>query len=117
MKESIGGAVNGTAPTLEIDVTVLPIPGDFDEDGDVDGFDLVDWEQHYGIDDGADADNDGDSDGADFLIWQRNYTGPGTLAATTVVPEPTSILLIATMLAFPMQSRLLRGMSQLRKYK
>jgi hypothetical protein len=84
------------APRLEIDYTILPestIPGDFDDDGDVDADDLADWQTSYGIDGAADADDDGDSDGRDFLIWQRNYTGPGSIAAFSV-PEPTSLLVV-----------------------
>ncbi|MEM8947446.1 MAG: serine hydrolase domain-containing protein [Planctomycetota bacterium] len=42
-------------------------PGDFDEDGDVDGIDLTHeiagWHQRYG----------GNLSGKDFLIWQRHY--------------------------------------------
>ncbi len=62
-------------------------PGDFDGDGDVDGNDLSQWEDDYGMNGDSDADGDGDSDGEDFLAWQRNY-GIGTLSATTAVPEP-----------------------------
>ena len=105
LKESGGGAVNGIPPTLEIDVT---ISGDFDEDGDVDSFDLAEWQLRYGVDSGADADSDNDSDGEDFLIWQKNYTGSGALVATLVVPEPASIFLITTILVSPIRPRLLR---------
>ncbi len=71
--------------------------GDFDDDGDVDGGDLGLWQNNYGVDAGslADADYDGDSDGADFLAWQRNFTGPGTLASATAVPESGSLLLLS----------------------
>jgi glucose/arabinose dehydrogenase len=74
-----------------------PIAGDFDEDGDVDGDDLVIWQQAYGSDDLGDADDDGDSDGRDLLIWQRNMT-PEAILALSDVPEPTSgiLLLLAT---------------------
>src|SRR5262249_27045860 len=51
-------------------------PGDFDEDGDVDHDDLVQWRGDFGANGDSDADEDGDSDGADFLIWQRQIGSP-----------------------------------------
>ncbi len=54
---------------------VVAAPADFDNDGDVDGNDLAQWEDNFGADANADADSDGDTDGADFLAWQRQFTG------------------------------------------
>jgi hypothetical protein len=80
------------------------LPGDFDEDGDVDQGDLAAWQQFFGTPTGAqhyqgDANGDGRVDGADLLVWQQQF---GT-AATTAVPEPTSqmiaFLLSAAILA------------------
>ncbi|TWU20789.1 PEP-CTERM sorting domain-containing protein [Bythopirellula polymerisocia] len=71
------------------------VPGDFDDDGDVDGNDLSKWMTDYSVNGGSDGDLDGDSDGRDFLIWQRNYTGPLLTAANSSVPEPTSLALLA----------------------
>ncbi len=71
---------------LTIDGAV--IPGDFDGDGDVDGFDLthptLGWESRYSI----------DLSGEDFLVWQEAF-GAGTLAAVQTVPEPQSAVLLA----------------------
>lgn len=80
-----------SAPTLEIDYTVLPdiTPGDFDGDHDVDADDLGDWQAAYGVSLGGDADGDGDTDGADFLAWQRNFTGPN-MPLVHAVPEPAT---------------------------
>ena len=66
-----------------------PLPGDFDEDGDVDAFDFADWKANYPTASGAtlamgDADNDGDVDGFDFADWQANYPYP-----PQPQPEPT----------------------------
>jgi len=74
---------------------LFPIPGDFDQDGDVDDADLGLWQQVYGNLENsvADADGDGDTDGRDFLIWQRNYTGPLSTGLASELPEPTSALL------------------------
>ncbi len=53
---------------------------DFDNDGDVDGNDLAQWEGDFGLNGDSDADGDADSDGADFLAWQRQFTGDLGLA-------------------------------------
>jgi len=64
----------------------VPIPGDFDGDGDVDLSDFTQFQLCFGgstnppaatcppgVD--ADLDGDGDVDLADFLIFQQNFTG------------------------------------------
>ncbi len=71
------------------------LPGDFDEDGDVDQGDLAAWQQFVGTLTGAqhyqgDANGDGRVDGADLLVWQQQF---GT-AATTAVPEPGSAVIV-----------------------
>jgi hypothetical protein len=76
------------------------LEADFEEDGDVDGNDLVRWQDYYGdFPVGhvrGDADGDGDADGRDFLIWQRQYTGKLFLTAENVaVPEPGSWVLLS----------------------
>lgn len=70
-----------------------PIPGDFDDDGNVDGDDLTLWKAAYGQTAVGDADSDGDSDGADFLVWQRNFAPAAPVAA---IPEPASLALLLT---------------------
>jgi hypothetical protein len=77
-------------------------PADFDNDGDVDGDDLDDWEAGYGTVGTAtkangDADGDMDVDGADFLVWQEQL-GPAGGVAT--IPEPAAgvLLLLAVAL-------------------
>ncbi len=81
-------------------ITPTPVfnPADFNEDGDVDSADLLIWQSAYGVNPNGDTDNDGDSDGRDFLFWQRAYTGPGPLTAAVAVPEPSTILLLASVL-------------------
>lgn len=88
------------------------VPGDFDDDSDVDGADLTFWKAGYGTTGSADpedgdADADNDADGADFLVWQRNLgIAPPAVPATSTaasVPEPGAAALsaaaIVTMLA------------------
>jgi hypothetical protein len=73
-------------------------PGDFDQDGDVDGADFVSWQTNFPKESGAtlaqgDADGDGDVDGADFVVWQTNFPfTPGQGASP--VPEPATWLLL-----------------------
>jgi GH25 family lysozyme M1 (1,4-beta-N-acetylmuramidase) len=80
--------------------SLLPDPGDFDYDGDVDNDDLTAWEAGYGTSSGAsmdsgDADGDGDVDGADYLAFQSHFTGSLPLAAAAAaVPEPVSTGLV-----------------------
>ncbi len=55
--------------------------GDFDGDSDVDGDDFLAWQRNPGLGDLAD--------------WQADYGTSTVLAATTSVPEPSSLLLLA----------------------
>jgi hypothetical protein len=70
---------------------------DFDEDGDVDGDDLAQWEGDFGVNGLSDADDDGDSDGDDFLAWQRQLgSGLPATGASATVPEPAPLALFAS---------------------
>lgn len=74
--------------------TTSPIPGDFDDDGDVDEDDLTQWKGDFGINGDSDANGDGVSDGSDFLAWQRNYGfGVPSSPASAAVPEPAAWML------------------------
>ncbi len=69
----------------------------------VDGVDLGFWEAGYAAVSAGEAllvdgdfDADADTDGADFLKWQRQFgSGVPVLSATTIVPEPSSLSLLA----------------------
>jgi hypothetical protein len=77
-------------------LTVSPaFTADFDEDGDVDGADLEQWQGDFGANALSDADDDGDSDGADFLAWQRQLGSGVAVPAGGAAPEPMSLLLIS----------------------
>ena len=77
-------------------IDAISYAGDFDEDGEVDAADLAQWRGDFGLNALSDADNDGDSDGADFLAWQRQLgSGPPVTAASTLVPEPATVALLA----------------------
>ena len=62
----------------------LSTPGDFDEDGDVDGRDFLAWQRGESPD---------PLSAGDLEDWQTNY-GTGGLTATTAVPEPASLVLV-----------------------
>jgi uncharacterized protein YkwD len=72
---------------------------DFNNDGVVNGADLVEWRGDFDVNAVSDADNDADTDGADFLIWQRQVGLGSTAPATAAVPEPAGALLAAIALA------------------
>jgi formylglycine-generating enzyme len=75
---------------------IVPCPGDFDSDGDVDGADFVIWQTNFPAPNGhslatGDTDADGDVDGADFVVWQTNF--PYTPVGFNSVPEPNALFL------------------------
>lgn len=73
--------------------TAPPVPGDFDDDGKVDGDDLGEWRNDFGQTAGSDADGDGDSDGADFLVWQQNLGMTSATPTAAAIPEPAAAML------------------------
>ncbi len=103
------GLITGTG-LLEVSTFVAPIPGDFNQNGAVDGDDLAQWEGDFGQNGNSDADGDGDSDGFDFLVWQQNYTGSSPLATASAVPEPCSMVLLLA--GFAMFTRGGRGVAR-----
>jgi len=79
------------------------LAADFDEDGDVDAFDLGIWQTAFGNSDGGDADDDGDTDAFDLGIWQTQF---GMTSAAVAVPEPTSgVLLLLLSGVFAVRAR------------
>jgi hypothetical protein len=60
-------------------------PGDFDDDGDVDGADFLEWQQGLG----------GEFNAQHLEDWKLNFGTGGGLAAVASVPEPASLLLVA----------------------
>jgi hypothetical protein len=100
-------SVTGVGFTEATAFTVITsiLPGDFNNDEDVDAEDLVVWQQNYGDAGNApyllgDGDADGDTDGRDFLIWQRNYGAVAPLSDSLVasVPEPSMAVFFLTTL-------------------
>ena len=103
-----GGLTDGYRAYLLDASSLLVMPssrGDFDADGDVDGDDLAEWSDGFGLASGAvrtdgDADVDNDVDGTDFLVWQRQLgSSTPAVSANAPVPEPATLLLAIVAMA------------------
>jgi hypothetical protein len=100
---TIAGGLN-----RKIDYLAIAAPsfaGDFDNDGDVDGNDLIQWRGDFGVDDDSDADDDGDSDGNDFLVWQRELGSGLAVTSSTAAPEPSCLGLTCLACLFTLVSQ------------
>jgi hypothetical protein len=70
-------------------------PGDYDGDDDVDGADLLIWQQDLGstTELAADGSGNGVVDAADLELWQDNFGGgAGAAGLVAAVPEPAGLL-------------------------
>ncbi|QDS98841.1 hypothetical protein HG15A2_21260 [Adhaeretor mobilis] len=71
--------------TIQLAPIMEPLPGDFDEDGDVDGEDFLLWQR-------GGAPNQQSSE--DFVAWKSNY---GTAASQiSTIPEASSLFLLTS---------------------
>jgi hypothetical protein len=80
----------------------LGATADFDIDGDVDGADLLTWQQHSGTTTGAvrmdgnsNVATDGDVDADDLTVWKAQFGDGGATAAIFAAPEPATLTLLA----------------------
>jgi hypothetical protein len=71
MKVGLSGSENWRGLVL---ATPLGIPGDFDEDDDVDGRDLLIWQRNQSV--------------GDLEDWQANYGAGAVVSSSVAVPEP-----------------------------
>jgi hypothetical protein len=77
---------------------------DFNDDGTVDGADLLIWQQGLGNSGGAATGTTGNAnadtvvDAADLGVWQSKFGGPPATAAAGAVPEPTTCVLTGGLL-------------------
>jgi hypothetical protein len=82
--------------------TAVPVyAADFNDDGTVDGLDLLAWQQQYGAapGSGADADADGDVDDDDYAMWAQQFGSGIAGAAAASAPEPANLVLAAIALS------------------
>ena len=104
-----GGVISFDLPegvflTSALAESLLPLPGDYNDNGIVDAADYTVWRNNLGSD--FDLSGNGNEDGtsagvvdqADYETWKANFgersnVGSGSAAASA--PEPTSLLLLA----------------------
>ncbi len=79
-----GVNVNASPPIFQQYEGLAILPGDFDEDGDVDGRDFLAWQRGL---------SPVPFSSSDLAAWQTAYNG-GALSAIASVPEPAAGLLI-----------------------
>jgi arylsulfatase A-like enzyme len=94
-------AVAGGVLFNQITIELLPIAGDYNNDGVVDAEDYNFWSASYGSSDAAaDGNRDGVVDAADYVVWRNALTTAFAQNAIAVsplqsaVPEPASGLLL-----------------------
>lgn len=90
---------------------------DFDDDGDVDGADLLIWQRGFGTGTTqaqGNADGDGDVDAADLAIWKTQFGSTGlATSAAGAVPEPAALGLagLAVCCVATLRRRLVRSLN------
>jgi hypothetical protein len=82
----VGDHSEDASYSLEVNLFSVSHPGDFDNDDDVDGRDFLRWQRKQSPNNGSLADRQ---------AWQANYGYNGSLVAAQVVPEPTSLAILA----------------------
>jgi hypothetical protein len=101
------GTVISPAPMITSMAIVPKSDGDYDDDGDVDGRDLLVWQRGFGstTELAADGNHNGTVNGDDLIIWQDQYGANAPPTAVTAVPEPTSAWLsVAALLSLLSQA-------------
>jgi hypothetical protein len=97
---------------------ILP-DADFDNDGDVDGADLLTWQRGLGLMSGVthargDADLDGQINANDFAWWQTQFGNRAYPVASTV-PEPSAgVIALCNLAGFAVGLRRPAGRRELR---
>ncbi len=118
LNQSLGSAVplqgdftNGLSRdnfVLFTSVEELAIPdGDYNFDGDADGADFLRWQSTLGSTTLVEADGNGSGtvDAADLAIWEASFSPTPALAAIAIVPEPTTLALLASAALFCIRRR------------
>jgi hypothetical protein len=87
---------------------LLPMPGDFDGDRDVDAADYDAWLRGFGAHGAMLADGNGDQvvDAADYVIWRKNAAvGGGSVIAAVPEPHAAYLLSVLSLLLFSARKR------------
>lgn len=119
-KEALGIYPGAEAPTLSLDVEVLPLAGDYDGDGEVTPADYSAWAASYGSvptapGKGADGNADGIVNAADYTVWRDAFAAAIPPAAAVPVPEPLSYLCLSAGLLFVFFTKRQRPTSESRR--
>lgn len=94
----VANTAGASGTTVDLNFVARPLhPADFDSDGDVDGADMLTWQNGFGITSGAtrtqgDANGDGKVDSDDLGLWESQF-GTVPAGAAIAVPETTSVFL------------------------
>ena len=112
---SFSGELIYASNKVSFRVTQAEFASDFDNDGDVDGGDLLAWTSAFEAGGGGpagDADGDFDADGADFLTIQRQMdrrvASPPKVGGVDIIrniPEPATLYLALAALAMAAAAR------------
>jgi len=83
---------------LIINNDLSPADADFDGDGLVTGSDFLIWQMNFGLtgqvdNSNGDANGDGTIDETDLVFWENQYGTSPLVAAVSVVPEPSALIL------------------------
>ena len=97
----VSNTAGATGTTVDMNFVARPLhPADFDSDGDVDGADMLTWQDGFGITSGAtrmqgDANGDGKVDSDDLGLWESQFgtTPAGAASMVIAVPETATIYL------------------------
>jgi endonuclease/exonuclease/phosphatase family metal-dependent hydrolase len=87
-------------PLLAV-LELSPYSADFNNDGRVDGWDLLGWQRNVGRVGASvvgDANHDHTVNGADLAIWKQQVGQAGLAEAVSTVPEPATAVVIAPLL-------------------
>ncbi len=89
--------------TVLINPEAVPDDADFNGDGNVDGEDFLTWQRNLGIGtlfSEGDAEHNGDVAAGDLGVWAAQFGQVAALSASTTVPEPSGLLIVASGLVF-----------------
>jgi hypothetical protein len=97
-----GDSVSGMSRGFSVDGFTVRLVGDYNGDGAIDAGDYIVWRKLLGSSvatryRGADGDGDGTIGPGDYAVWRTRYVRPpGSGTQVLAVPEPASVVIIAT---------------------